>query len=286
MHRQTASVVSEALFYIEENLDSRLNLQTVASALHCSKYHLHRSFSKAAGLTIHDYVWRRQLTEAARLLAFSKKPVIEIALMSGYESQQAFAGSFKAMYKMTPGEYRAAGAFYPLQLELRLTEGPVRTDFTKGDVRFAASADIDNWMGLVRLSVDGYPCLREEEYLKNLYRHISRRQAFILESPGKAAGIMAFSADTGRIEFWAIHPQYRGLGMEQIFLRRLAEELPRGQEISLTTYREGDKADTGYRKEYLRLGFTEKELLTEYGYPTQRLVLLPNCKEQEETANV
>ena len=61
MHRQTASVVSEALFYIEENLDSRLNLQTVASALHCSKYHLHRSFSKAAGLTIHDYVRRRQL---------------------------------------------------------------------------------------------------------------------------------------------------------------------------------------------------------------------------------
>lgn len=211
--------------------------------------------------------------------------MIEIALMSGYESQQAFAGSFKAMYKMTPGEYRAAGAFYPLQLELRLTGGPIKTDFSKDDIRFAASADIDGWMELVRLSVDGYPCLREEEYLKNLYRHISERQAFILERADMAAGIMAFSADTGRIEFWAIHPQYRGLGMEQIFLHRLAEELPRGQEISLTTYREGDKADTGYRKEYLRLGFSEKELLTEYGYPTQRLVLLPNYKEQGETAN-
>ena len=181
MHRQTVPIVSEALFYIEENLDSRLDLQTVASALHCSKYHLHRSFAKTAGLTIHDYVRRRQLTEAARLLAFSKKPVIEIALMSGYESQQAFAGSFKSMYKMTPGEYRAAGAFYPLQLELRLTGGPIKTDFSKDDIRFAASADIDSWMELVRLSVDGYPCLREGEYLNNLYRHISERQAFILE---------------------------------------------------------------------------------------------------------
>lgn len=84
MHRQSVPIVSEALFYIEENLDSKLDLQTVASALHCSKYHLHRSFTKTAGLTIHDYVRRRQLTEAARLLAFSKKPVIEIALMSGY----------------------------------------------------------------------------------------------------------------------------------------------------------------------------------------------------------
>ena len=58
-----------------------------------------------------------------------------------------------------------------------------------------------------------------------------------------------------------------------MFLNKLAEELLRGKEISLTTYREGDKADTGHRKTYLSLGFAERELLTEYGYPTQRFVL-------------
>ena len=36
-----------------------------------SKYHLHRIFSDAVGLTIHDYVQRRQLTEAAKLLVDS-----------------------------------------------------------------------------------------------------------------------------------------------------------------------------------------------------------------------
>ena len=48
-----------------------------------------------------------------------------------------------------------------------------------------------------------------------------------------------------------------------------------GREISITTFREGDKADTGQREEYKRLGFAESELLTEFGYPTQRLILPP-----------
>ena len=44
-------------------------------------------------------------------------------------------------------------------------------------------------------------------------------------------------------------------------------------DISVTTFREGDKADTGYRKAYKELGFAEAELLVEFGYPTQKLVL-------------
>ena len=72
-------------------------------------------FTKTVGMTIHDYVVRRQLTEAAKLLVFSTKPIIEIAFICGYESQQAFTVAFKAMYKITPAEYRERQEFYPLQ---------------------------------------------------------------------------------------------------------------------------------------------------------------------------
>lgn len=266
-------MVSQTIDYIEEHLDCRLNLETVASALHYSKYHLHRIFTKTVGLTLHDYVQRRQLTEAAKLLVFSKRPVVEIALVSGYESQQAFTGVFKEMYKTTPVEYRAAEEFYPLQLPICLCEEPIKMDFTKDDIRFATLSDAKDWMELMRLAIDGYPCLKEEEYLENLSRYIEKKQALILRDEGMAIGILAFSKETGNIDFWAVHPQYRGLGMEEMFLNKLAEELLRGKEISLTTYREGDKADTGHRKTYLSLGFAERELLTEYGYPTQRFVL-------------
>lgn len=278
MQGQNVRIVSQAIHYIEDNLQNKLDLDRVAAALHYSKFHLHRIFAKTVGLTLHEYVGRRQLTEAAKLLVFSKKPVIEIALMSGYESQQAFAGIFKAMYKTTPAKFREAEEFYPLQLEIHLKEEPIAMNFTKENIKFAAPADVEDWMELARLAIDGYPCFHEAEYRDELQQYIADEKALILRDEGMAIGIVGFSAETGTIDFLAIHPQYRSLGIAKLFLDKLVDELLCGKEIALTTYRKGDKADTGYREAYCRLGFAERELLVEYGYPTQRFVLLPKNK--------
>lgn len=89
--------VEEAINFIEKYLTEKLDLDIVADSVHYSKYHLHRMFTNTVGLTIHDYVQRRQLTEAAKLLVFSDKTILDIALNAGYESQQAFTDIFKAM---------------------------------------------------------------------------------------------------------------------------------------------------------------------------------------------
>ena len=89
-----------------------------------------------------------------------------------------------------------------------------------------------------------------------------------------AVGAAAFSRETGAIHFLGVHPQYRNQGVTEAFLNHLSGD---GQ-LSITTFRDGDRADTGQRREYLNLGFLEAELLTEYGYPTQRLILPPGHK--------
>lgn len=155
-------------------------------------------------------------------------------------------------------------------------------DFTKEDIKFAASGDVEDWMKLVRLTVDGFPCFKKDEYIQNLHRYIDDKKALILRGEDIAIGAMGFSPDTGSIDFLAVHPQYRHLGITKLFLDKLMNELLYGKEISFTTYRAGDKADTGYREEYFRLGFEERELLVEYGYPTQRFVLLPKHKEEAD----
>ena len=279
MQSQTVRIVSQVIRYIEHHLNDKMELDTVAAELHYSKFHLHRIFAKTVGLTIHEYIQRRQLTEAAKLLIFSKKPIIEIALISGYESQQAFTDIFKTMYKTTPAKFREAEKFYPLQLEMHLKEKPVGIDFTKDSIKFATSADVNAWMELVRLTVDGYPRLDEAEYKDKLHQYIADSKALILRDGEMAAGIMGFSRDTGNIDFLAVHPQYRHTGVTRLFLGKIMDGLSCGKEISVTTYRAGDKADTGYREEYRRIGFAEKELLVEYGYPVQRLVLSPENKE-------
>lgn len=111
MESQNVEPVEEVISYIESNLSEKLDLSQAAAGVHCSKYHLHRMFSNTVGITIHDYIQRRQLTEAAKLLICSEKFILEIALMAGFESRQAFTDRFMAMYKKPPAKYREQGSF-------------------------------------------------------------------------------------------------------------------------------------------------------------------------------
>ena len=114
MENPAVANIEIVIEYIENHLNDKLTLETVAEAVHFSKYHLHRMFTEITGMTIHDYIQRRQLTEAAKLLVFSDKPIIDIAFLCGYESQQSFSAAFKSMYKFPPAEYREKCIFYPL----------------------------------------------------------------------------------------------------------------------------------------------------------------------------
>ena len=268
--------------YIENNLDGKIDLETVANVIHYSKYHLHRMFTSTVGMTIHDYVQRRQLTEAAKLLVFSDKPIIEIAFICGYESQQAFSSIFKSMYKIPPAEYRDNCEFYPLQLRFTLHRNTSKTELTKDDICIAEKADISAWMDLMRLVIDGYPVMDEADYLSKLVIAINEKRALVLKDNGVLIGAMAFSSQSGCIDFLGVHPQYRNKGIQRLFLEALLETYLPGQEICTTTFREGDKADTGYRNLLKQLGFAERELLVEFGYPTQRFVLSPGHKEDIE----
>ncbi len=265
-----------AINYIEEHLAEKIDLDIVSNAVHYSKHHLHRMFTQTIGLTLHDYVQRRKLTEAAKLLVFSDKPILDIALAAGYESQQAFTNIFTAMYKQPPNKYRDNEKFYPLQSKFEFEGGYEMLDSednNQWNVNYASEKDIPCWMTLVRLVIDGFPHLYEDEYIQVLKQRIRTGQALILKDNEIAIGAMLFSFKTGSIDFMGTHPLYRKKGIPKAFLDKVMGDLLKGKDISITTYREGDKADTGHRKEIMDLGFAEAELLVEFGYPTQRFVL-------------
>ena len=273
--------IAAVIDYIEKHLDGRLDLEQIAEAAHYSKYHLHRMFTGTVGMTIHDYVLRRQLTEAAKLLVFSGKPIIEIAMICGYESQQAFSCAFKSMYKTPPAQYRQNGVFYPLQLRFSLRSSAADKSFSQSDVRPASAADIPAWMNLMRLCIDGYPVMDEEDYLRAITAATQEKRALVIKDESFLVGAMSFSASTGSIDFLGVHPQYRHRGIQKLFLDTLLDTYLPGREISMTTFREGDRADTGHRLLLRELGFAERELLIEFGYPTQRFALSPRDKEEE-----
>lgn len=189
--------ISAVINYIEAHLDSRLDLDTIARAASYSRYHLHRMFTSAAGITPHDYVLRRQLTRAAQLLLFSETPVLDIALICGYESREAFTSSFRDMYKMPPARFRKEGEYYPLLMRFSLQTSLSDRPFTAEDIRIAGPSDIPAWMELVRMAVDGFPHLMMEDYRRDLEKRILKKEALILKDGENAVGAAVFSIHRG-----------------------------------------------------------------------------------------
>ena len=119
--KTNTDVIMEIIDYIEENLTENLNLDKIAYIANYSKYHLHRMFTNVVGCTIHQYIQRRRLTEAARQLIFTDKYIIDIAITVGYSTHQSFTLAFRNLYKESPQVYRNKDEFYS-NLEKELLE--------------------------------------------------------------------------------------------------------------------------------------------------------------------
>ncbi|MFZ5354030.1 MAG: helix-turn-helix domain-containing protein [Bacillota bacterium] len=141
-----AKIISDIIEYIEKHLSEELDLDTIASVSGYSKYHLHRMFTGITDLTLHSYILKRRLTEAARMLAFTQKPIADIAYYAGYDTQQSFNLAFKQMFGKSPNKYRNMKEFAPIQLKFVIYDNNDDNDYLRGDrildIRIAASERI------------------------------------------------------------------------------------------------------------------------------------------------
>ncbi|WP_281521806.1 helix-turn-helix domain-containing protein [Dubosiella newyorkensis] len=278
---QNVNIVQKIIEYIEDHLHENIDQDTLAASMHYSKYYLHRLFTKTIGLSIHTYILRRRLSEAARSLAQTQRPIMEIALWSGYESQRTFTNRFRKMYKIPPAKFRKQKQYYPLQLRMNVQD--MYDDFilSKATIRHAKKSDIPSWITLLHLVVDGYPSLNEVEYRVQLEIAIEQKRALLIEDEHELIGALVFRSHPCWIDFLGIHPQYRNSQLTQLFLNAMKETYCPNQEIWISTFRKYDPADTGYREEFIKLGFMERECSIEFDYPTQHFVLPVNDKKKE-----
>lgn len=95
--------------YIEQHLDEALPLETLAKIGCLSKYHFHRQFRANFGMAVFQYVQLRKLKRSAMQLSFRQPlKVIDIALMAGFSSPEAFSRAFKKVFGQTPLDFRKA----------------------------------------------------------------------------------------------------------------------------------------------------------------------------------
>ncbi|MBP6864359.1 MAG: helix-turn-helix transcriptional regulator [Candidatus Didemnitutus sp.] len=92
--------------WIGRHLDKEFNLDELAARAGLSKFHFHRLFKEATGVSPAKYQLNARVDEARRLLRETKRPVIEIALELGFSSPSHFAQVFRRETHMTPVEFR------------------------------------------------------------------------------------------------------------------------------------------------------------------------------------
>jgi len=91
---------------IEANLDTDLNLDSLAEEGGYSRAHFLRMFRAATGLTPHQYVLDLRLSRAQDCLRQKDASIIDIAVSCGFSSQSHMTSLFRQRLEMTPAEFR------------------------------------------------------------------------------------------------------------------------------------------------------------------------------------
>lgn len=119
--------LNNAIEYIEDNLDSTIEIDEIAKAAFTSRYHFQRMFHAITGFTLAEYIRNRRLTLAGEELSSKDAKITEIAIKYGYESPDAFAKAFQRLQGVTPSKIKKGNvrlkAFPKLSFQISVKGG-------------------------------------------------------------------------------------------------------------------------------------------------------------------
>ncbi|ARU93877.1 helix-turn-helix domain-containing protein [Tatumella citrea] len=96
----------DLISWIDNHIESRLNLDLVAERAGYSKWHLQRMFKEHTGYALGEYIRKKKLEKSAARLTTTDEPILSVAISMGFDSQQSFNRSFKREFGMAPGTWR------------------------------------------------------------------------------------------------------------------------------------------------------------------------------------
>lgn len=101
--------MNNAIDYIENHLQDKMDYEKVAQAAYCSVYHFQRMFTFITNIPLSEYVRRRKMTIAAFELQNSDIKIVDLALKYGYDSPESFTRAFQLLHGVTPTSARRLG---------------------------------------------------------------------------------------------------------------------------------------------------------------------------------
>lgn len=136
--QQIQIIIDEIDQCIKQRQDDALTLCSLSRRLGYSEYYVTRKFREISGLQFRDYLRLRRLAFALWEVRDSDRSLLEIAVDYGFSSHEAFTRAFKAVYGVTPSQYRRN----PMPVVLRTKLHPFdRYFFGMGEIGMIKSTD-------------------------------------------------------------------------------------------------------------------------------------------------
>jgi AraC family transcriptional regulator len=92
--------------HIAANLQTGVRIADLAGIVRCSSYRIRRVFKNNFGCTPHQYLIRRRVERAQRLLLMSDDSLTQIAAECGFVSQSHLSYLFQRIVGERPGRWR------------------------------------------------------------------------------------------------------------------------------------------------------------------------------------
>jgi AraC family transcriptional regulator len=99
-------IVHHVEFVLSERWADSLSLSDVASEVGVSVYHLCRIFRRSTGMTLHQYRQKLRVRWSLEEVTASNRPLVDIALDTGFSSHSHFTNSFHREFGYTPSQLR------------------------------------------------------------------------------------------------------------------------------------------------------------------------------------
>ena len=112
--KQLENLINLATSY---DLDE-LSVNRLSQDIGLSRWQLQRTFLALTNMTLNEYLRAFKLSRAAEMLVQTNMGILDIAIASGFNSQEAFTRSFKERFKLTPRKYRLNGCLDHISFEL------------------------------------------------------------------------------------------------------------------------------------------------------------------------
>jgi len=104
--KSTNSLIENIKSYINSNLESELEISSIAKIFHFNPKYLGRLFKKEEKISINEYICNKRLERATMLLGTSDESVLNISYSVGFKNVTYFNRVFKTKYEVSPKEYR------------------------------------------------------------------------------------------------------------------------------------------------------------------------------------